>query len=69
MITETGEKVKLADPRKQSVKFRNYLYKLWLEDGCIYDFDTVYEQVVYEVMGIMPSLLRSAIKRINGEKN
>jgi len=61
---DNGEITKAKDPRKNSVKFRNYLYKLWMEDGCIYPFEEVYENVVYEAMGMMPSLLRSAIKRL-----
>jgi len=61
---DNGEITKAKDPRKNSVKFRNYLYKLWMEDGCIYPFEEIYENVVYEAMGMMPSLLRSAIKRL-----
>jgi len=60
---DNGAVIKAKDPRKQSVKFRNYLYKLWMEDGCIYPFDEIYEAVIYESMGVMPSLLKSVIKR------
>ena len=61
---DNGAVTKAKDPRKQSVKFRNYLYKLWMEDGCIYPFDEVYEKVVYNAMGIMPNLLREVIKEL-----
>ena len=62
---DNGAVTKAKDPRKQSVKFRNYLYKLWSEEGCIYDFDSVYEQVTYNAMGVLPSLLRDVIKRMD----
>jgi hypothetical protein len=62
---DNGAVTKAKDPRKQSVKFRNYLYKLWSEEGCIYPFEEVYQAVIYEAMGVMPSFLRSVIKRMD----
>ena len=65
ILKSNGTIIKAKDIRKNSVRFRNYLYKLWSEEGCIHSFDDVYEAVVYEAMGIMPSLLRSVIKRMD----
>jgi hypothetical protein len=62
---DNGPVSKAKDTRKNSVKFRNYLYKLWSEDGCIYPFDEVYEMVVLEAMSVTPSFLRSVIKRLD----
>ncbi len=62
---DNGEVIKAKDPRRNSQKFRNYLYKLWNEDGCIYPFEEVYEQVIYDAMGVMPNFLRSVIKRMD----
>ena len=62
---DNGAVIKAKDPRKNSQKFRNYLYKLWVEDGCIYPFDEIYEQVIYDAMAITPNLLRTIIKRMD----
>lgn len=69
LVNGKGESLKLKDSRKNSQKMRNYLFKLYHEEGYIEDFDRVYDMFTYEVMGMTPSLLRSAIKRIqNNEK-
>jgi hypothetical protein len=65
ILKDNGKIIKAKDPRKNSQRFRNYLYKLWMEDGCIYPFDEVYEQVTYNAMGVLPSLLRDVIKRMD----
>jgi hypothetical protein len=65
ILKSNGKIIKARDPRRNSQKFRNYLYKLWSEEGCIYDFDSVYEQVIYDAMGITPQLLRAVIKRLD----
>jgi hypothetical protein len=62
---DNGEVIKAADPRKNSVKFRNYLRKLYFDDGCVEDFDRVYDSVIDESMAIMPHLFREALKRLN----
>lgn len=61
---DNGETVKAKDPRKNSVKFRNYLLKLHSEEGILQDFDTVYEKVTYKAMSLMPQLLREVIKEM-----
>lgn len=62
---ENGEVIKAKDPRKNSVKFRNYLFKLYAQEGYTEDFDTVYDMVILEALSVMPTLLQGAIKRLN----
>ncbi len=62
---DNGEVIKAKDPRKNSQKLRNYLFKIYAEEGYVDDFDKVYDAFTYEVMGVTPQLLRNAIKRLN----
>lgn len=65
---DNGKVIKAKDPRKNSQKMRNYLFKIYSAEGYTEDFDSVYDAFTWEVMGMTPELLRQAIKRINGEK-
>jgi hypothetical protein len=62
--TELGESLKLKDPRRNSEKFRAYLYKLWRDEGILMDFDTCYEKVTLKAMADMPRLLREVIQEL-----
>lgn len=64
IVKSNGEIIKAKDPRKNSQKIRNYLFKIYHEEGFVEDFDSVYDAFTYEVMGMTPSLLREAIKRL-----
>lgn len=66
LITPKGESLKLKDPRHNSQKMRNYLFKIYSDEGYVEDFDRVYDAFTYEVMGMTPGLLRNAIKRVQG---
>jgi len=68
LITETGKTLKTKDPRKNSVKIRNYLFKIYVAEGYTEPFDDVYDAFCWEVMGATPILIKEAVKRINGEK-
>lgn len=61
---DNGEIIKAKDPRKNSQKIRNYLFKIYSDEGYIEDFDKVYDMFTNEVMGMTPGLLRNAIKRL-----
>ena len=61
---DNGEVVKAKDPRKNSQKMRNYLFKIYANEGYTEDFDQVYDAFTYEVMSMTPELLRQAIKRL-----
>jgi len=65
---DNGKIIKAKDPRRNSQKIRNYLYKIYVAEGYTEPFDSVYDAFSWEVMGATPNLLRDAIKRINGEK-
>lgn len=62
---DNGPTIKAKDPRKNSQKFRNYLYKLYYEEGYTEDFDRVYDAAILEALAFMPELLTGAIKRLN----
>ncbi len=62
---DNGEIIKAKDPRKNSQKMRNYLYKLYADEGYTEEFDRVYDMFAMEVMSMTPALLRQAIKRLN----
>lgn len=61
---DNGKVIKAKDPRKNSMKMRNYLFKLYADEGYIEEFDKVYDMFTNEVMAITPHLLRQAIKRL-----
>ncbi len=63
-----GEVIKAKDPRKNSQKIRNYLFKSYADEGFTEDFDAVYDAFTLEVMLMTPQLLRGAIKRLNEPK-
>lgn len=62
---DNGEVIKAKDPRRNSQKIRNYLFKIYTAEGYIEDFDKVYDTFTHEVMGMTPELLRQTIKRLN----
>lgn len=70
IVKENGETLKAKDPRKNSVKIRNYLFKAYANEGYTEDFDEVYSAFTSEVMWMTPQLLKEAIKRLNsGQKH
>ena len=66
ILKDNGEVVRAKDPRKNSQKIRNYLWKIYYDEGYTEDFDRVYDEFTQEVMSVTPTLLKQAIKRING---
>lgn len=62
---DNGEVVKAKDPRKNSQKIRNWLFKDYAREGYVEDFDQVYDAFTLEVMSRTPDLLAQAIKRLN----
>jgi hypothetical protein len=63
---DNGETVKAKDPRRNSEKFRKYLFKLWSDDGILHEFDKVYEMVTMSAMSDMPHYLREVVKKLDG---
>ena len=60
-----GEVIQAKDPRRNSQKIRNYLFKIYFNEGIVEDFDQVYDAFAQEVMLMTPQLLREAVKRLN----
>lgn len=67
VLEPRGESLRLRDPRRNSQKLRNYLFKCYFDEGYSEDFDQVYDAVTMEAMAMMPELLRRAIKRVNDQ--
>jgi hypothetical protein len=65
ILKSNGSIIKAKDPRRVSVRMRNFIYKNWSQEGCVYDFEEVYDAVAYELMGNVPSALRTVIKRMD----
>jgi len=66
---DNGVLVRARDPRKNSQKIRNYLFKVYHDEGYCEDFDLVYDAFSKEVMSMTPGLLKEAIKRLNNGKD
>jgi hypothetical protein len=64
---DNGETIKCRDPRRNSVKLRNYLFKEYSNEGVIYDFDDVYDEFTLTVMSHLPTLLLETIKRLESK--
>lgn len=65
---DNGPTLKAKDPRRNSEKFRKYLYKLWMEhEANIYDFQEVYDAVVLEAMSDFPEYLYKAVKKLESK--
>ena len=62
---DNGEIIKANDPRKNSTKFRNFLFKVYTELGVIHDFDSTYDEVIWVAMSKMHSLVAEAVKRLD----
>jgi|GEM_PF-2578324 len=65
---DNGEIIKAQDPRKNSLKFRNYLFKVYTNEGVIEGFDEIYDEVTLVAMSRMNELVTEAVKRIE-ERN
>lgn len=65
ILKDNGKIVKAKDPRRNSVKLRNYLFKIYTAEGYSEDFDSIYDAFTWEVMGATPALLKLAVKRLN----
>ncbi len=64
-----GPVIKAKDPRKNSVKVRNMLWKQYFNEGGIDDFDRVYDEATWFILSMMPQIYQEAIKRIHDKKN
>lgn len=68
IIKDNGEVVKGKDPRKNSVRIRNFLWKTYFNEGGIQDFDQVYDEATWVILSMMPEIYRETIKRLEAKK-
>lgn len=59
---DNGEVVKAKDPRKNSVKIRNYLHRIWSDRNVAVDFEEVYTKVTNKILLQLPELFEEVIK-------
>jgi hypothetical protein len=64
IVKETGSRVKAGDPRRNSQKIRNMLWKEYANEGYTEDFDDVYDQAAWIIAGMAPGIVREAVKRL-----
>ena len=62
-----GPTIKAKDPRKNSVKIRNMLWKQYFNEGGVEDFDRVYDEATWAILSMMPQIYREALKRIENK--
>jgi hypothetical protein len=62
--TSNGKTIKARDPRKNSQKIRNFLWKVWSQNGYVEDFESVYDESTFVIMSRAESIVADAIKRI-----
>ncbi len=65
LLDPKGKSLKLKDPRKNSQKIRNMLWKHYFNEGVAEDFDSLYDAFTQEVMMQTPQLMREALNRLN----
>lgn len=65
---DNGETVKAKDPRRNSVKIRNMLWKEYFNDtGGAEDFSKVYDEATWVILSMMPHIYRETIKRMENK--
>jgi hypothetical protein len=65
---DNGPTVRARDPRRNSQKIRNMLWKVWFNEGSLDDFDAIYDEATYVILSMMPAIFREASKRIEDRK-
>ncbi len=61
---DNGEIIKAKDPRKNSVKIRNTLFKFYATEGLTEPFDEVYDAVTWEICSLIPALVKGGLQRL-----
>lgn len=64
---DNGEVIKAKDPRRNSLKVRNMLWKEHFNEGNTQDFDSVYDEATWVILGMIPAIYREAIKRLENK--
>lgn len=69
LITEIGKTITAKDPRKNSAKIRNLLWKEHFTEGGIEDFNKVYDEATWVILSMIPQIYRDAIKRLENKND
>lgn len=64
ITNENGKTIRAKDPRRNSVKIRNMLWKQYFNEGEVEDFDQVYDAATWVIISMMPHIYREALKRL-----
>ncbi len=64
---DNGPTIKAKDPRKNSTKIRNFLWKTYFNEGGVQDFDKVYDEATWVILSMMPAIYREAVKRLENK--
>ena len=65
ILKANGAIIRAKDPRRNSAKLRNYLFKCYANEGYTEDFSSVYDEFTLVVMSRTPEMLLETIKRLN----
>jgi len=64
---DNGPTIKAKDPRRNSQKIRNILWKQHFNEGGVEDFDKVYDEATWVILSMIPQIYRDALKRIENK--
>lgn len=62
---DNGPTIKAKDPRRNSAKIRNMLWKEHFNEGGIEDFDRLYDEATWVIISMILLIYREAVKRLN----
>lgn len=67
LLDPLGRSIKLPDTRKNSQLIRARLWKVAHDEGCILDFDLLYDVGTQVVLSMMHEVYREAVKKIENK--
>ena len=69
LVKANGERIKAKDPRRNSQRIRQELWKHHFEEGVLQPFDEVYTEATWVIMFMMPTILKEAVRRLEIKEN
>lgn len=64
LLDPTGKSIKLKDTRRNSQLIRARLWKVAHDEGCIHDFDDLYDIATPIILGMMSEVYKEANKKM-----
>lgn len=61
VLKSNGQIIKAKDPRKNSVKIRNLLHRIWSDKNIAVDFEDVYTRVINRILPDLETYLNQVI--------